>query len=154
MKETITLDFDGVVHAYTSPWVSADKIPDGPVEGAIEWILTALQKYDIAIFSARSSQPEGIVAMQGWLRRELVKWLRGSSSLQEIQRRIDISGYQEEGGDERYSLLTWTDGIINAIKWPMTKIPSKLYIDDNAYRFDGQWPSIDTISSLQSWTEE
>ena len=31
-----TLDFDGVIHAYTSPWTNAETISDGPVPGALD----------------------------------------------------------------------------------------------------------------------
>lgn len=35
---TLVVDFDGVLHAYESPWTSPWTIPDAPVEGAIEWL--------------------------------------------------------------------------------------------------------------------
>ena len=31
---SIAVDFDGVIHSYTSKWVAADVIPDPPVSGA------------------------------------------------------------------------------------------------------------------------
>ena len=34
----ICVDFDGVIHSYTSGWKGIDVIPDDPVPGAIEWL--------------------------------------------------------------------------------------------------------------------
>lgn len=68
-KKILCLDFDGVIHSYTSPWVSADVIPDPPVDGAIEFMRRASGEFVIAIFSSRSHQTGGIEAMQAWLRK-------------------------------------------------------------------------------------
>jgi hypothetical protein len=38
----LCLDFDGVIHSFKSGWKGAGKIPDPPVEGAIEWIRSLL----------------------------------------------------------------------------------------------------------------
>lgn len=66
-RKTICLDFDGVVHSYTSPWKDATHIPDPPVPGAFEWITAIMQHYYVAIYSSRSNQAGGIEAMRYWL---------------------------------------------------------------------------------------
>lgn len=66
-KPILCLDFDGVIHSYTSGWKGADVIPDPPVPGAIEFIREALTHFDVQIYSSRSGQPGGINAMQEWL---------------------------------------------------------------------------------------
>ncbi len=66
-KPTLCLDFDGVIHSYTSGWLGADKIPDMPVPGAIEFIARATEEFVVCIYSSRSSQPGGIAAMKNWL---------------------------------------------------------------------------------------
>ena len=38
-KPIICLDFDGVIHSYTSGWKGAAVIPDPPVPGALEFIV-------------------------------------------------------------------------------------------------------------------
>lgn len=66
-KPILCLDFDGVIHSYTSGWKGADQIPDPPVEGSIEFIIEASKKFKVCIFSSRSNQQGGRSAMQTWL---------------------------------------------------------------------------------------
>lgn len=72
MKPILVLDFDGVIHSYTSGWKGADNIPDPPVDGAIMFIDRALDHFKVAVFSSRSAQPGGTHAMRKWLRKH---WL-------------------------------------------------------------------------------
>ncbi len=71
-KKTISVDFDGVLHSYTSGWKGADVIPDPPVEGAFAWLLSVMgdDRFDPVIYSSRSNQPGGIEAMRAWFERE------------------------------------------------------------------------------------
>lgn len=66
-KPILCLDFDGVIHSYTSGWMGADMITDPPVEGVKEFIQDALQEFHVVIFSSRSSQLGGIEAMREWM---------------------------------------------------------------------------------------
>ena len=36
MQRALCLDFDGVLHSYTSGWVGHDEVADGPMPGAVE----------------------------------------------------------------------------------------------------------------------
>lgn len=65
---TICIDFDGVIHSYTSGWQGIDIIPDQPVPGALNAINSYLETYNVAIFSARSRDENGITAMISWMR--------------------------------------------------------------------------------------
>jgi hypothetical protein len=65
-RPLLVLDFDGVVHAYTTPWESPTVIADGPVPGAFAFIEQALTVFDVAIYSSRSATREGIKAMMFW----------------------------------------------------------------------------------------
>jgi hypothetical protein len=65
-KPILCLDFDGVCHSYTSGWLGADVIPDPPVDGLKEFLEQALTVFDVHIFSSRSHQEGGIVAMVTW----------------------------------------------------------------------------------------
>ena len=66
-KPILCLDFDGVIHSYSSGWKGAAVIPGPPVTGAIEFIRKALSHFDVQIYSSRSGQEGGINAMQDWL---------------------------------------------------------------------------------------
>ena len=66
-KPILCLDFDGVIHSYSSGWKGAEIIPDPPVPGAIDFIRDALGYFDVQIYSSRSGQSGCINAMQAWL---------------------------------------------------------------------------------------
>jgi hypothetical protein len=67
MKQTIVLDFDGVIHSYSSGWKGADCIPDPPTPGAREAIAKLRDKYLVVVVSSRSHQPGGTDAIKSWL---------------------------------------------------------------------------------------
>lgn len=68
-KPTIIIDFDGVLHSYTSGWSRADEIKDGPVPGAFDFLKEATKHFQVCIVSSRTCQAGGIVAMREWLER-------------------------------------------------------------------------------------
>lgn len=67
-KYSIAVDFDGVIHSYTSPWAGAATIPDPAVDGAIDWLAEMLGKFKVYIFSTRCESRDARVAMRSWLR--------------------------------------------------------------------------------------
>lgn len=69
-RYSIAVDFDGVIHSYTTPWVAAHVIPDPPVEGAIRWLDEMAQKFDIVIFTTRAKTWRGRRAVRRWLYEE------------------------------------------------------------------------------------
>lgn len=66
-KYTICVDFDGVIHSYTSPWVSPEVIPDPPVPGAIDWLNEIQSKFAVVIHTTRAVTPLGQAAVVEWL---------------------------------------------------------------------------------------
>jgi len=68
-KPIILVDFDGVIHSYTSGWHGADNVTDPPVEGAIEWLNDMIESnvFQISIFSTRNFQEGGVGAMIEYL---------------------------------------------------------------------------------------
>lgn len=68
-KKIICVDFDGVIHSYTSGWKGIDVIPDKPVEGAIKWLeyFAMDSRFEIHIYSSRSKEESGRKAMYNWL---------------------------------------------------------------------------------------
>jgi hypothetical protein len=66
-KPILCVDFDGVVHSYTSGWKGATVIPDPPVPGALRWLWKATEWFDVKIYSSRSRESEAVVAMREWM---------------------------------------------------------------------------------------
>ena len=125
-KPILCLDFDEVIHSYTSRWQGAVVIPDPPVPGAIAFMREAVKHFDVAIYSSRSGQEGGIGAMAEWLGFHVMD-----------QRLAD---------DED---LAWA----SAIKWPTEKPPAMITLDDRALTFTGTWPTIDTLMSFRPWNK-
>lgn len=67
-KKIICMDFDGVIHSYTSGWKGAEVIPDPPVEGAFDALKKYCQVFNVMVYSSRSKDPGGIPAMKQWFR--------------------------------------------------------------------------------------
>lgn len=129
-KPILVLDFDGVIHSYTSGWKGADVIPDPPVPGALLFMYEALDHFNVQVFSSRSNQPGGIAAMQDWLRH----WA--------------IDG-MADGWFEGDPMLGW----LNQIGWPTEKPPALVTIDDRAITFTGEWPSMETLRDFRPWNK-
>lgn len=118
-RKTICVDFDGVIHSYASGWRGATEIPDPPVDGAIEWLARAAERFDLAITSVRNAQPGAIEAMRAWLRAH--------------------------GLPER---------VLERVRFPRHKLPAEIYVDDRAFRFEGTFPSFETLGALEPWTRK
>lgn len=124
-KPILCLDFDGVVHSYTSGWKGADNVPDPPVDGAITFMLGALREFDVVIFSSRSNQPGGIAAMRDWLYRH-----------------AGTAWYESP------------DGLgIESVRFVTEKPPALVTIDDRVILFEGLWPSLQTIKEFRPWNK-
>lgn len=126
MKYTVAVDFDGVLHSYTTPWQGATVIPDPPVDGAIEWLHRTIQKFDVVIFTTRGRWPWGRWAVRRWLHRYAGHlWYDGP-------------GYRG----------------IEDVKVTNRKDAALVYIDDRALRFDGtNFPAADAIHALRPWNK-
>lgn len=70
-KPILNLDFDGVLHSYTSGWQGAHIVGDPPVPGAAAFLIAAVKAFDVHIFSSRSHQAGGKEAM----RKAIYAWL-------------------------------------------------------------------------------
>jgi len=123
-QKTICIDFDGVIHSYTSGWQGASTIPDPIVEGAIAFMLGLLAAdYEVAIFSTRSLSAGGLPAMRSWLKKE--------------------------AGNTWFPT---PDGPgLESVKFPMEKPPAIMYLDDRAVYFTGTFPSIDFVREFRTW---
>lgn len=124
-KPLLCLDFDATISDYASGWVSADRIPDGPVPAAMKAIAAYSDAFRVAIYSSRTGQPGGLHAMQQWLKQHLLREL----------------GHEE--GDRVWHL----------VEWPHSKPPAFVTLDDRAITFTGTWPSVEALAAFQPWNK-
>lgn len=124
-KPILCLDFDGVLHSYSSGWKGADVIPDPPVPGMVKFLCDAVGVFDVSIFSSRSNQAGGVDAMRAWL----TKWVG-----------------QELPADE-------TMYLIGAIQFPTEKPAAFVGIDDRVITFTGEWPDIEKLRNFRPWNK-
>lgn len=122
---TLSVDFDGVIHSYTSGWKGRDVCEDPPVPGAMAALQEYVKHYTVCIFSSRSSEMDGIEAMKHYLRIHLA----------------------EEFGDEVGM------GIYRKLQFPMDKPPAHLSIDDRAHHFTGTFPTVQEINGFKPWNK-
>lgn len=132
MKPILCLDFDGVIHSYTSPWTSADVIPDSPVPGAMLFIANAADHFTINIYSSRMTTMAGRVAIVSWMRTEIFKHF---------------------GVHPSFNGWSLASDLFGRIKFPETKPPAFVTIDDRAITFTGVWPDIQTLKEFKPWNK-
>jgi hypothetical protein len=101
-KNTIALDFDGVIHKMkTANYSVAEEIDGPPISGAKKFCKDLLGRgFNVAIFSSRGGSKRGKPAMQSWLEEHGFP-----SEIRVVERK------------------PWAD----------------VYIDDRAYRFEGDF---------------
>lgn len=124
-KPILCVDFDGVLHSYSSGWKGADVCPDPMVDGADDFLRKAVAKFRVAIYSSRSGQQFGIEAMRLWLLSQLYKRM-----------------------DRREA-----DEIFAEIEWPTEKPPALVSLDDRAVTFTGTWPDVDALRDFRPWNK-
>lgn len=138
-RKTLCLDFDGVLHSYTSGWQGVGKIPDAPVEGAMAFLCNAVHFFDVAIYSSRSSHLLGRWAMKRWLRQHM------------IQHHLDNPGV---GVFDTYGeALDDADEILERIRWPWFKPAAFVTLDDRAATFNGTWPTMNSLAAFRPWNK-
>ena len=124
MKPTLCVDFDGVIHSYTSAWIDEKTIPDPPVPGALRWLAEAAKTFDVRIYSSRSKSQAGRSAMRNWLE----KWA--------LDPELGVPPDHENAS-------------LAVIEVAHEKPAAFLTIDDRAIRFDGSWDKLDPAELLK-----
>ncbi|HEX8809793.1 MAG TPA: hypothetical protein VF760_12450 [Xanthobacteraceae bacterium] len=114
-KPILCVDFDGVIHSYSSGWQGVETIADPPVPGALKWLWKATEWFDVQIYSSRSVDNAGIAAMMVWLR----------------------SFARHEWGDDDFAVQ-----FVSALKFPSQKPKAFLTIDDRCLCFGGSWEEV------------
>lgn len=128
-KPILCVDFDGVVHSYTSGWKGADVISDPPVPGALRWLWKATEWWDVKIYSSRSKEASGCDAMREWV----------------------IAHSLEEFGEGHP--MTWQEN--HPIDFCHEKPTAFLTIDDRAITFEGDWSELDPydLTHFKPWNK-
>jgi hypothetical protein len=114
----LCVDFDGVIHSYTSAWVNEYTIPDPPVPGALRWLWEATKSFKVVIYSSRSKSEAGRVAMREWM---------GMWSVD------PVLGIPHD----------WDCAPLAGLDYAHEKPAAFLTIDDRAVQFDGDWTKLD-----------
>lgn len=125
-RPILSLDFDGVIHSYTSKWVAPDVIPDPPVPGAVAFLREAVKHFRVCIYSTRSATEAGRTAMAEWLAR----W----------------TSEERMAGE-------WDMSWVTKIEFPETKPPALVGIDDRILTFEGEWPTMERLLTFKPWNK-
>lgn len=134
-KPILVLDFDGVLHSYTTGWQGATVIADKPVPGMVPFLRKAVDVFDVQILSSRSQSAGGIEAMRRWINHE-------------IEYYYDCVFHHGAPGD-----FDSAQEIIASLKYPTEKPAAFLTIDDRVICFDGKWPEISSLLEFKPWNK-
>lgn len=151
-KPILCLDFDGVLHSYTSGWKGAAVIPDLPVPGALEFLVGAMRCFDVHILSSRSNQWGG----RGAMKRFLILELKGLAEVPEMTPKWWFSKIAETAFADpwEHEVDFAARGVVKNIKFPRHKPPALVTIDDRAITFTGKWPSMETLAAFKPWNHK
>jgi hypothetical protein len=109
MKGTIAVDFDGVIHGYSKGWADGS-IYDPPIPGVAQALQSLIDNgYEIVIFSTRCDD-------------RVVKGVPQKGQLAEVLAYLAAFGIP-----------------YHRVHTGVGKPLCKLFIDDNALRFEGDW---------------
>lgn len=127
-KPTICIDFDGVIHSYEKGWQNG-VIYGEVVPGFFEWIERVRHQFELVIYSSRSKDESGIIAMTMWLHEKRNAWIKA--------------------GGERHPTERLT------FRFAHEKPAAWLTIDDRAVQFRSDWsaPELDAsaMRTFKPW---
>lgn len=149
MNKTLCLDFDGVIHSYSSGWKGTRVVPDPPVEGALEFLANAVNSWDVCILSSRSSHFGGRRAMKQWLIKQYVESAPTFESTPDWLQQ-HIFAFADPWPDQ---VAFDMKQLVNKIKFPKYKPPAFVTIDDRAVTFKGTFPSLDKLDNFKPWNK-
>jgi hypothetical protein len=125
-KPILCIDFDGVIYSYDKGW--QDGVIYGDVtSGFFEWMEKARHVFKLVVYSSRSKDDAGIVAMGLWLHEKRNAWIKA--------------------GGERHP----TEPL--ELEFMHEKPAAFLTIDDRALTFNGDWSEFDPqkLRSFKPW---
>jgi len=125
-KPILSIDFDGVIHSYSSGWQDGT-LYDGVTDGFFDWAQEAAKHFRLIIYSSRSKSAQGIEEMKQWLSAHDSKWREAHGG------RADIE-----------------------FEFASEKPPAFLTIDDRALTFTGNWLdfSPEILLKFKPWNKQ
>ncbi len=138
--QTVAVDFDGVIHAYSKGWQDGS-IYDEPIPGAVESIRSLQQRYAVFIFTSR--EPEQVMPwLEQWFDVTIDE--RCGRCHGGLQTADDApwpghteASCKECGGSGRLSFWNSQEQLLVTNR----KLPAVAYVDDRAVRFT-DWPTV------------
>jgi hypothetical protein len=129
-KPILCLDFDGVIHSYSSGWQGAGVANDPPVAGTLEFLHEATKHFRVMLYSSRSKSFAGRRAMRRYMREHFYLPLTFSP-------------------DHHHDFLH------EAIGYPWFKPSAFITIDDRALTFTGNWSDFapPTLKAFRPWNK-
>lgn len=135
---TVALDFDGVLHSYSSGWTGP--IPfDAPVEGAqgfCQWLVS--NKFKVVVMTTRAEHEGAAEGIRAWFQHH---------------------GFPEEfwKSKEALSMGGWMRGE-RWVEVTHEKAHADVYVDDRGWRFNGDFAELreflGTPNNLKPWNKE
>jgi len=125
-KPILCLDFDGVIHSYTSGWKGATNIPDPPVPGALLFMYHAINSgWDVVVHSSRARHIFGPLAMRRWLKKH---------------------------AGNLWNETPLGPGLEDVL-FVRLKPSAMVTIDDRALNFTGSWPDLGELKAFKPWNK-
>lgn len=154
----ICIDFDGVIHSYTSGWQGNSTISDPPVPGAFEFLLTLIENnYLPCIYSSRSRSFFGRRAMKKWLHLNISsELLHFCLRCHAINVSVSVRSMWQFRlmNNPKFQSSNFNDIVKNFIKYlkfPIKKPAAYLTLDDRAICFTGDFPTIKELNDFKPW---
>lgn len=119
MPHTVGLDFDGTLHAYTSPF--DEDVLDGPEPGALEFVQGLLRDgYAVVVYSTRANTSKGRGVITRWLTEHKfpARHMRVTSDKPAAVAYVDDRAVSYDRSRPR----EW-DGVRSAVDWLATEGP-------------------------------
>jgi len=154
-RPILCLDFDGVLHSYESGWKGAAEIPDLPVDGAIAFLLQAMGRFTVCIYSSRSHQWGGKRAMRRWLQNHIMREMADTLFRQKpLWLRELVTAEYDNAAPYDLNLRELAAVVVKRIEFPKFKPPALVTLDDRAIQFKGDFPDLDEIEEFKPWNKK
>ncbi len=129
-KQTLCVDFDGVIHSYEDGWQNG-LIYGTVVPGFFTWAERVMSRFHLVIYSSRSAALEHRIPMHLWLEYHLQRWVAS-------------------GGNRWLTMERFAFSDVKPAAW--------LTIDDRAVCFTGDWTApalqLEALLAFKPWNEE